>query len=99
MLITNWEKYAPLLKLPDADAQDIHNRSHKQGEKMLLALQRWKQMFAFKATFEFLVQEVFLAVNDAEVAENVCHQLKGKVVGKRSKCRPKRHPLTNGYIL
>ena len=78
LLTTNWEKYASLLKLPDTDAQDIHNRSQDQDEKMLLALQRWKQMFAFKATFEFLVKEVFLEVNDAEVAENVCYQLKGK---------------------
>ena len=35
-------------------------------------------MFAFKATFGFLVKEVFLKVGDAEVAEKVCHQLKGQ---------------------
>ena len=75
--ISNWERYAPFLKLTEADREDIETKNTK-GSRVLLALQRWKQMFAFKATFEFLVKDVFLKNNDATIARDVCQQLKSK---------------------
>lgn len=75
LVISNWERYAPFLKLTEADIEDIETKNTR-GNKMLLALQRWKQMFAFKATFGFLVNDVFMKTMDAENAQRVCLQLK-----------------------
>ncbi len=77
--IPSWERYAPFLKLTDADVEDISTKTTKPSHKMLLALQRWKQMFAFRATFEFLVKEVFLKNSDTENAEFVCQLLKSRM--------------------
>ena len=80
LFISNWEKYADFLRLTQADIEDIAAKNTTESQRNRLALQRWKQMFAFRATFEFLVKEVFLKNNDAEVALKVCEHLKSAYV-------------------
>ncbi len=71
--ITNWERYAPFLGLSGKDKENIAN----EKTKMLCTLLRWKEKYAFRATFGFLVEKVFMKNDDAESAEHVCWQLKG----------------------
>lgn len=75
--IRNWEEYASLLRLHGSDTEDIKNKGKSESQKMLLALERWKQKLAFKATFEYLVKEIFLKKDNMEYAWIVCQQLKG----------------------
>ena len=74
--ISNWEKYAHDLELGESEMEDIRTQAKRESRKMVLALLRWKEIFGFKATFEYLVNDVFLKNNDAEAAEKVCIQLK-----------------------
>ena len=74
----SWENYATFLGLKEGDIEDIRSKGKIEKKRMFLALQRWKQMYAFKATFERLVIKVLLKNDDAETAEKVCNLLKGK---------------------
>ena len=70
-----WEKYARCL-IAQKEIDDIKEDNKKVGEQRYKALLKWKQQKAFKATYFYLVENVFLKCNNAEMAEFVCKLLK-----------------------
>ena len=76
--IDKWEVYASYLGLTQADIDGIKEDGRSNAEKKIRALQEWKRKNAFKATFRFLVEDVFLKAENAELAEKVCSLLIGK---------------------
>ena len=60
----HWRRVAPILGLSEMDIQELESDS----EKRLQALEKWKRMYAFKATYRKLV-EILLDVKDANSAQ------------------------------
>ena len=77
--LTSWRTVAPCLKLSENDLDAIERECKDEQEKRLKALQKWKGKFAFKATYRKLV-EVLLSLAMADVAEKICHLLKGNCI-------------------
>ena len=76
IFLTSWRKVATYLKLNESDMDAIEQEEKGEQMKKLKALQKWKGKFGFKATYRKLV-EVLLSLAKADVAENVCHLLRG----------------------
>ena len=74
--LTSWCKVATYLDLSENDLDDVEQEGKDEQEKRIKALQKWKGKFGFKATYRKLV-EVLLSLAMADVAENVCHLLRG----------------------
>ena len=64
------------LDLNENDVDDAEQGGRKVKDKSLKAVQIWKGKFGFKATYKKLM-EVLLSLAVADVAEKVCHLLKG----------------------
>ena len=79
LFMTSWRTVAPYLKLSENDLDGIERECKDEQEKRLKALQKWKGKFAFKAMYRKLV-EVFLSLAMADVAEKICHLLKGNCI-------------------
>lgn len=76
LFLTSWRAVAPYLRL-DLDAIEAEGRTEQ--EKRLKALKMWKGKFCFRATYKKLV-EVLLSLTMADIAEKICHLLKGITV-------------------
>ena len=83
----DWRRVAPYLELDDAAIQVIERDSGDEPQRRLKTLQKWKERFAFKATYKMLV-EVLLTVGRADHAEKVC-----KLLPKRGTCLNPVHPI------
>ena len=70
-----WEKYARCL-ITQKEIDDIKEENSKLGDQRCKAFLEWKKQKAFKATYFYLVVNVFLKCNNAEMAEFVCKLLK-----------------------
>ena len=79
IFLTSWRKVAAHLGLHLTDVVVIEQEGKDKQDKSLKALQMWKGIFAFKATYRKLV-EVLLSLGMADVAEKICHLLKGMSV-------------------
>ena len=76
LFLTAWRKVATYLGLSESDLDDVGQEGKDEQEKRIKALQKWKGKFGFKATYRKLV-EILLSLAKADVAENVCHLLRG----------------------
>ena len=74
--LPSWRKVAVYLKLSENDLDDIEQEGKDEQDKRLRVLQKWKGKFGYKATYRMLV-EVLLSIAKADVAEKICHLLKG----------------------
>ena len=74
--LTSWRKVVTYLELSENDLDDVEQEERDEHMKKLNALQKWKGKFGFRATYRKLV-EVLLSLAKADVAEKVCHLLKG----------------------
>ena len=74
--LTSWRTVVTYLGLSKNDLDDVEQEGKDEQEKRIKALQKWKGKFGFKATYRKLV-EVLLSLAMADVAENVCHLLRG----------------------
>ena len=75
-----WRTITPHLGLDANDQTAIANDGGSEEERSMKALQRWKEKFAFMATYKKLV-EVLLSIGKANQAQKVCKLLvpeKGK---------------------
>ena len=79
LFLTSWQPVAPHLGLSVTDVVVIEQEGKDEQDKSLKALQMWKGIFAFKATYRKLV-EVLLSLAMADVAEKICRLLKGMSV-------------------
>ena len=77
LFLTSWQTVALYL---DLDLDAIGQECKSQQAKKLKALQIWKGKFGFKANYKKLV-EVLLSLSMADIAEKVCHLLKGTYNG------------------
>ena len=71
--VKNWEPYAPCLGLGANDIEDLKDEFRKPELRSFNAFQRWKEKAAFKATYLYLVESVFLKCGNATMAEFVCN--------------------------
>ena len=78
LFLTEWKTVVPFLGLDENDVDSIEQEEKKEQVRKLKALRKWKSKFAFEATYRKLV-EVLLSLTMTDVAEKVCHLLKGKV--------------------
>ena len=78
LFLTEWKTVVPFLGLDENDVDVIEQEERKELVRKLKALRKWKSKFAFEATYRKLV-EVLLSLTMTDVAEKVCHLLKGKV--------------------
>ena len=76
--LTSWRKVATYLGLDDNDLDAIEREERDEHMKKIKALQKWKGKFGFKASYRKLV-EVLLSLAMADVAEEICHLLKGQL--------------------
>ena len=76
LFLTSWQTVTSHLDLSENDQDDAEQGGRKVKDKSLKALQIWKGKFGFKANYRKLVQ-VLLSLAMADVAEKVCHLLKG----------------------
>ena len=72
--LTSWKVIATHLGLNEAEIEAIDCDAKCIGEKRLKALQKWKNKFAYEATYKKLVH-VFQKVGNAEFAIKVCNLL------------------------
>ena len=79
LFLTSWRTVASHLHLDEYDLGYAEQGGRRVKDKSLKALQIWKGKFGFKATYRKLV-EVLLSLAMADVAEKVCHPLKGMYV-------------------
>ena len=92
IFLTSWRKVATYLKLNESDMDAIEQEEKDEQMKKLKVLQKWKGKFGFKATYRKLV-EVLLSLAMADVAEKVCHLLKGMHVMHIQLCVFVQHQL------
>ena len=78
LFLTEWKTVVPFLGLDENDVDAIEKEGKKEQEKKLKALRKWKGRFVFAATYRKLM-EILLSLGMADVAEKVCHLLKGTV--------------------
>ena len=78
LFLTEWKTVVPFLGLDENDVDIIEQEEKKEQVRKLKALRKWKSKFAFEATYRKLVK-VLLSLTMTDVAEKVCHLLKGKV--------------------
>ena len=78
LFLTSWRVVAVYLELSDNDLGDVEQEGKDEQDKRLKALQKWKGKFGYKATYKKLVQ-VLLSIAKADIAEKICHLLKGNV--------------------
>ena len=76
LFLISWRTVAPHLAL-EPDVIELEGKSEQ--EKRLKTLKMWKGKFGFRATYRKLV-EVLLSLTMADIAEKVCHLLKGITV-------------------
>ena len=76
LILTSWRTIAQYLGLSKTDVDAVEQDGKNEQDKRLIALQRWKGKFGFKATYKKLL-EVLLLLSMADVAEKICHLLKG----------------------
>ena len=76
LFLTSWQTVVPFLGLSEVEVNDVEQGVKDEQVKRLKALQKWKSKFAFKATYKKLM-EVSLSLSLADVAEKICHLLKG----------------------
>ena len=75
-VLTSWRKVAAHLGLSEIDLDSLDQEGKSEQEKKLEALLKWKGRYAFKATYKKLIESL-LSLAMADVAEKVCHLLKG----------------------
>ena len=76
--ISSWKFVARFLDLEETDIVDITDKHVSEKERAHLMLKRWKERLGFKATFRVLVEVFLEKLKNAQMAEEVCHQLKSK---------------------
>ena len=76
IFLTSWRTVASYLGLSENDLDGVQQEGKDEQDKRLKALQIWKGKFGFKATYKKLV-EGLLSLSMADVAEKICHLLKG----------------------
>ena len=79
LFLTEWKTVTPFLGLDENELDVIEEEEKKEQVKKLKALQKWKSKTGFQATYWKVVQ-VLLKLEKADVAEKVCHLLKGTYV-------------------
>ena len=76
-LLTNWQKYAEALRLPDSQIQDIKiDPLLDTGMKAQKVMKMWHRANGFKATYDLIVN-VCLQLKDVPLAEKICRMIKG----------------------
>ena len=73
----SWNLIGQHLKLTKAQISAIDGDYRTTEEKRVAALQKWKEAFAYKATYQALV-ESFLSCNMTQQACDICKYLKVK---------------------
>ena len=76
--LVEWQDVLPYLGLEDPVREEIEASNKRERGRRLMMLQKWKQKYAFKATYKKLV-EVLLKIGRADDAEKVCDLLKGQI--------------------
>ena len=76
IFLTSWQTVTAYLGLSENDLDAVKQEGKNEQDKRLIALQKWKHKFGFKATYKMLV-EVLLSLSMADIAEKICHLLKG----------------------
>lgn len=77
-----WKLIGQHLRLTRSQISAIDNDFKTTDEKRVAALQKWKEVFAYKATYQVLV-ESFLSCNMSQQACDICkHLLVKKKLGK-----------------
>ena len=71
----SWETLVPHLGLDVADEEEI-KRNETEEKRRLVSLRKWKQKFAFNATYKALM-EALLKIDRTDSAYEVCCLLKG----------------------
>ena len=79
LILTSWRTTAQYLGLSKNDVDAVEQDGKNEQDKRLRALQTWKGKFGFKATYKKLL-EVLLSLSMADVAEKICHLLKGMYI-------------------
>ena len=74
--VDNWEMIAPYLGLEVNRIEDLKEDYSKSGLRSYNAFMKWKEKAAFKATYLYLVEEVFLKNGNATLAQFICNLLK-----------------------
>lgn len=90
IFLTSWRTVAAFLGLSENDLDAVERQWNDEQDRRLNVLQKWKGKFGFKATYKKLV-EVLLSLAKADIAERICHLLKG--------ISPKRHRLWKTRVL
>ena len=75
-VLSSWRKVAAHLGLSEIDLDSLEQEGKSEQEKKLEALLKWKGRYAFKATYKKLIESL-LSLAMVDVAEKVCHLLKG----------------------
>ncbi len=73
---SNWEIYAPYLGLDDDIGALKDDHKNKTEIQSVGAFKLWEERRAFKATYLYLVENVFLKRDNASMATFVCKLLK-----------------------
>ena len=71
---------APHLNLKETDIEEIDNDKRTEQEKRLKTLQKWKEIFIFRATYKVLM-EALLKIRRADHARKVCCLLQSPAIG------------------
>lgn len=74
--VGNWKVYAPYLGLSGADIDVLESNYRRAETQCFRAFKKWKERAAFKATYLYLVDNVFLKYGNAELATYVGSLLK-----------------------
>lgn len=69
-----WRTVARWLKLDDTEVDEVDCGNESEQDKRYKTLQKWNRKFAFKATYERLI-EALLESGRADHAEKVCKVL------------------------
>ena len=73
--VDNWEVYAPYLGFESRDIEDLKEQFKRPELRSSNAFLKWKERAAFKATYHYLVVNVFLKYGNGVLAEFVCNCL------------------------
>ena len=103
--LTTWERLAPHLGLSKQQIEAIKRDNNSEEEKRAATLKKWKECFAFRATYRNLI-EALLAIERADLASDLCELIaspQGKTVFYTIICERLLHshspPVPLGYPL
>lgn len=81
LFLESWKLLAPRLGLKKEQIQAVDKNADSEEEKRVALLEKWKEKFAFMATYQRLI-EAFLAIERADIACKVCETVLKSQTGK-----------------